>query len=583
MHSKIISKFKFSFSKIDILKITVIGIVGFYLLFNFIPFYDSADGYTLATIGMKLSQGQYAITNELLEKTGKFEFKPGDWANTIDPTNAIPLGPIGFHFWAAFLYFTTNNFGLFYFGPISGIILLIVAERISTKLFGKYVGLLTLLFIATNHIFLRASLSFQTENTAAILFLLGFYFMIQFLKTRYTYTIFLTSLFFSIATLVRINSVVFFPTELIFVGLYFIFFHFKNKSSISLFKQFIKNSNLKKIGLLVLPWTIFFLFWFGYHDAFFGDPFTTQIIIQRGAGSTNTEFSSFFELETRHFENAKQYSKYLLPYQFPALESSVFSNYDDLFGKFWLGIVSFFVIIIGLVISLKKKQHRKEIVAITFFIISTVWFYSALTSEERASFGVPGRYMFPAFVLFYMLLSFVILKIFSFDGKSKKFVKSISYLTKASVLIILIVFFSSAFYFTPYGQSIMDGTFKFNDPFELSKEHPPSLEGLTKNSVVVALKTDRILEYDLIPFQIVPVNDEKAPDDSISLLVDTINDGYSVYIFKQPTTIHEKIILQDLQDNHKFIFKDHSKSFCKVTVNSDTIPQEKSDSICVEN
>ncbi|MCV0430397.1 hypothetical protein [Nitrosopumilus sp.] len=571
----------FFLSKVSLCKILIIGFFGFYLISNFAPYYDTADGYTLATIGIKLSQGQYAITNELLENTGKFEFKPGDWANTIDPSYAVPLGPIGFHLWASFLYSLTGNFGLFYFGPISGILLLIVSERVSTKLFGKYVGLLAILFLVTNHIFLRSAVSFQTESSATILFLLGFYFLIKFIKNLSNLSIFLTSLFLSVATFVRINNIIFFPVELIFLFSYFIFEHLRTKNNKkSLYQKSFSKSAFKKSALLLIPWIIFFSFWFGYHDFFFGDPFTTQIIIQRGEGTTDKEISSFFELESRHFENIKQYSKYLLPYQFPAMESSLFQNFDPLFGKFWLGIISILILLSGIIISLKTQDHRKEIFVICFFILSTVWFYSALTSEDRASYGVPGRYMFPAFILFYMIIGFLITKIFSIDKKRIPIfgLKII----KIFVIICLIIFFGSSIYFTPFGQAIFNGTFEIQNPFELSLNHPPDLEGLKKNNVIVALKTDRILEYDVIPFQIVPIDDKIAPPDSISLLKNILSEDYSVFIFKTPTTIHEKIVFQDLADNHEIIFSDFSKSFCILSIknNENTITQN--DQICLE-
>ena len=574
--------------KINILKIIIIGFIGFYLITNFIPYYDTSDGYTLASIGIKLSQGEYAITNELLEKTGRFEFKPGDWANTIDPSKAIPLGPIGFHFWAAFVYLTTGNFGLFYFGPISGIILLIVSDRISTKLFGKKIGLLTILFLATNHIFLRSAVSFQTESTATIFFLLGFFLIIKFLKTQSNFTIFLASSFLTISTLIRIGNSIYFPTELIFLISYFIFVKYKRKcvektNNNKFNKKILSKSFFRKSGLIILPWIIFFIFWFGYHDAFFGDPFTTQIIIQRGAGTTDKELSSFLEIENRHFENVKQYSKYLLPYQFPAMESSIFSNLDHLVGKFWLGMVSLLILFSSIAISLKSKDHRKEIVAIAFFILSTVWFYAALTSEDRASFGVPGRYMFPAFTLFYMLLSFLIVKFYSIDTISAGFRKFLVKLLKIGIIISLGTFFVTSMYFTPYGQAIVENDYQIKNPFEFSVNHPPPMEGITKNSVIVALKTDTILEYDVIPFQIVPIDDKKAPADSISLLTDTINDDYSVYVFKAPTTIHEKIILQDLIDNHHFFLEDYSESFCTIKIKTNENLSIQSDPICLLN
>jgi len=66
---KFLYKKKQKFDLISLSKIFLIGFVGLYLIGNFVPFYEASDGYTLATIAMKISEGKFFLTNELLEET----------------------------------------------------------------------------------------------------------------------------------------------------------------------------------------------------------------------------------------------------------------------------------------------------------------------------------------------------------------------------------------------------------------------------------------------------------------------------------------------------------------------------------
>ena len=95
-------------------KIAIIVFVGISLLGNFIPFFESNDSYTLATIAIFLSENDFVTTNELFEETGRSEFVPGDWFQTIDKKSFFPGGAAGYHYFISFLYVLGNNFSLFY-------------------------------------------------------------------------------------------------------------------------------------------------------------------------------------------------------------------------------------------------------------------------------------------------------------------------------------------------------------------------------------------------------------------------------------------------------------------------------------
>lgn len=136
----------------NICKISIIVISAIYLLGNFTPFYEGSDSYLYGIQSTLLPQGIYEISNPLLEETVQMGFAGTNWVPTIQGT-MIPIAGIGTPILGAIAFTIGSYYGLFYLGPILGIILLIIYERISTNLFGKYVGLLALLFFASQVFF----------------------------------------------------------------------------------------------------------------------------------------------------------------------------------------------------------------------------------------------------------------------------------------------------------------------------------------------------------------------------------------------------------------------------------------------
>lgn len=536
---------------------------------------------------MHLSSGNYLLTNELLQETGRFEFVPGDWAKTPDGKNAFPMGPIGFHYLAATFYFVGGNYGLFYLGPIFGVLFFIIAERFATKVYGNYVGLLTLLFLVTNHLLLRSFQSLQTEGIFGILFILGVYFLIKFFNTKNELWILLSSLFLMLSTLMRTNGIIFFPIEVILVGGYAFYQIYKNRkekmnnstnSKLTTNLQLFSKKSIKTGLLLIIPWILFFIYWFSFNAIFFDDPFTNQYIEQRGPENTDAKLSSLFELSEKNFENTKQYSKFVLPYQFPGYESKLSIENPEISNNNLLGIITFVVISIALIVSFKTKDKRKEILISILFILGTIWLFASVTNQERAAEGVVGRYMLPAFTMFYPILGFLILKLFNFKISSQK--KIVQRLIKILVLISLTIFFITAFYFSPLIQEIINQEFQINDPSFFSKNHPPNLEGIAKNDVIFAVKTDRSLEYGAISFHYLP-HEHGGPKDSTEILKDTLQKNYKIFIFKEPTTTLEKSFLNDLVKEHNLILKDFSTSFCKIEIKKPDDKSNMSDKICL--
>ena len=75
---------------VNITKIVIICFVGLCLIGFFFPFYEypnDSRGYGLHSI--RLSNGDYEYTNELLESTGKWEYVPGSQVLT-EHNSSIP-------------------------------------------------------------------------------------------------------------------------------------------------------------------------------------------------------------------------------------------------------------------------------------------------------------------------------------------------------------------------------------------------------------------------------------------------------------------------------------------------------------
>ena len=131
---------KFNTDKVILsVKISIIILIGIYVFGEALPYFLASDAYTYGNSTKFLVNGNLAITNELLMKTGNEQFVPTAWIKTID-NYAVPQS-YGLSYFAALGYMIFGEYGIFYFNPIITILFLIIAERVSTKLFNKHVGL----------------------------------------------------------------------------------------------------------------------------------------------------------------------------------------------------------------------------------------------------------------------------------------------------------------------------------------------------------------------------------------------------------------------------------------------------------
>ena len=153
---------------LNIMKILIICFVSFFILGNIEPFYEGRDSYTHALASINFSQGELERTNSLLYETGQKEFVGDRWLVT-DFNSAVPRIPgVGISFFGGISFLLGSYYGLFYLTPIFTIILLVVVERVSTKTFGSYVGLFSLLVVSTSNLLFRNSLSLQTESIFSV-------------------------------------------------------------------------------------------------------------------------------------------------------------------------------------------------------------------------------------------------------------------------------------------------------------------------------------------------------------------------------------------------------------------------------
>ena len=199
--------------------------------------------------------------------------------------------------------------------------------------------------------------------------------------------------------------------------------------------------------------------------------------------------------------------------------------------------------------------------------------------QERAEYGVPGRYMLPPFILSSMILSFLIMKILKLKIIKQNSFKITVKAIKIVTVIILISFFSASIYHANPAQSLINGEWEFKNPQKFADRYPLDLEGLTPQSVILAHKGDLAVDYGVIPFY--PTYRGELHPESIELLKQIILDGYEVFIFKQPTGLTEKDTIKKLINDHGFIVKDYSKSFCQIMIKEPNDNKKNFDDICL--
>jgi len=584
-------------SKFDkILKFAKIGIIVFvsiYLIGNFIPYFEASDAYTFASVTLNWADGSYVMSNKLLEETDRWEFVPFHWTKTVFDSYVPTNIGVGFTLIVSPFFAIFGYPSLFYLGPIFTIVFLIISERISTKLFGNYVGFFTLLLLASNIWILDTGLHFMSDMLFASFTLVGIFYLIRFFYKGNSNLILYSSIFLASSSLIRINGAIFFPIEILLVVGYLLvqkiklrnnFIHSNNEVRISNIVTFTKKKTVKISLFVLIPWIIFFGFWFSYNDYYFGDPLTYSVNVRKqipnGLDQEDFTTNSFFTISKDHFDLIKGYMRALLPSPLSTNLYDIPNNYDHIFGKYWLGLFSIGFLISVLLFSCFSKNKRIEVFLFSLFIFGVLWFYTSSPSSGERLLEISGsrRYMLSTFPLFFMLLGFSSQKILEYLSK-KIHLEKTNFRPKIFRNIFfgfLISFFVLAFYFSSPIQAISNNEFIFQDPSKLMERYPIDLEGLSKNDIILDLHALKTVEYGLIPFN--GLLDGEGPEEfdskpsiqkSIGLLKETMDKGYDVYIFKEPSRGVDRDFFKYLAYNHGFIIKDHSKSFCKLILQSD--------------
>jgi len=595
-------------SVLDILKIIIIILASFSLIANFYPYYEGWDSFVYGISAISLTQGSFGITNELLLETGNNEFVPNHWIKTIHNT-AVPIASPAILGLAAFSYLIGGYYGLFYIGPIFSIIFLIVSERVATKLFGGFVGLFTLMLLSTDLIFLSTGVQLLTDNIYSLFFILGCFFIIRFFQKEKIKLIFLSTVFFVAAAFFKFSGIIFFPIEILLIVGYFGIKFLKNskitknpeniyQSRISLLKN--KKNLLKIIVLILIPWIIFFIFWFSFNDYYFGDLLTTYY----SNWSAQSDISTIFIIDSNRIESLKFYSAELTP---DILSSLFRSNnlIENLQSSKDLQSAFAFIILGGaFLISLGTKNKRAEVIVLLAFVGGLLLFFS---SEYATSIGNSERFMIPNLSISFMLLGFIITTIWknSIEEKLKNHPKRLSIIIKSVLVILLIVIppialldsikntSEDVLLYESKGIQRAKSGFNINNPQDFVKRFPLDKEGLTANSIIVASEGRRIVEYNAIPLSTYSggmfpkdgiFNPEVVPNEPIESIINVLKNGYDVYAFKHHWWEIDPQYFRYVEKNYGLILTDYSKTFCKMELSADPKNNDgkptQSDDIC---
>jgi len=615
---------------INIIKIVLIGFFSIFLIGGAIPYYLGADTLMYGGAVILSSKGSFEYTNELMEKFDGGPFSPTQWAPTVQGT-AVPAGGFGIIMIGLISFLIGGEYGLFYVGPVATILLLILIERITTKFFGSFAGLIALILVGTDYVILAVGKQFLTDNIFTLFAILGVYYLVKFFHERNEKYILFCSIFFSLSTLMRLNGAIFFPVEILLVSLYFLYFAYSGKilkKNLSHEKsekntESQKNSNLMienhitkivmpkiptkifKISfLLLIPWLIFFLFFFSYNSYYFGDPLTTYEIAEGKVENLNEGFfSSFLTIDSNRMDWIKYYSIGTLPDRIRYGLADVFSlenaSFTDTLGfrnihliyNNWVSIFTFIIILTAIGISFIYKTKRIEVIVLSFLFLGTLFFFTmpylhvSYDKVETVTPDIQERYMLSNLVFVSMLFSFIMIKIYEINFEKISISKS-RFISKGFKIIFLLILglllFVSFYYSTP----MVDGmtSFLLQDLKSYVKGFPFE-SGLPEKSILVSIAGRDAVKFDKIPFytRYLSVDDELDPtiinDDHIRMLIDSMGDGYTVYTFKQGR-VYEPQFFRYLEAEHGLILKSFSSTFCKMERLTDVNFDTKPDDVC---
>jgi len=587
---------------INIIKIALLVFISFSLLANFYPFYSDKDSLVYGITSISLANGSYSYTSELLKETGLSEFIPVQWVKTIHDT-AVPKTAVGMYGFSTSAYLIAGEYGLFYLGPIFTIIFLISAERIATNLFGRLVGLVTLIFLVSDAIITIIGRQLMTDNIFSLFFILGCFFLIKFLREKKNIFIFLGTLFFVVCGFIRLPGSIFLPLEILIIVGYFAYeaiyskkknFDLKNLIKVNYFKFF-------KIGIIVaIPWIVFILFWFSFNTYYFGDPLTTYLDASRPENirEGGKSFANFFVIDSKFFEYGKYYSIAFLPDNIrQSIIGSVITPETDQFDHNWVGLFSLLIFLPALIIVFYDKAKRTEVIIFIIFIVAWISIYSsnyiAPSIENHITTFLRDRSMIPLLPLFFMLFGLVIDRLWRINFKN---LNHFPKLADNSFRVVFIIFVSilllSSLYMSRSSSEIMNQRMNIKDPYVLAERYPPDREGLPEKSVIVGSSSREALAYDFTSFypywgigRYSDTTPDTIPKKPIQTLTKLLDEGYDTFMFKGGSNKRDIPYFEFLEAEHGIILQNYTKTFCKLQLTNtnselDEPTEIKRDDIC---
>jgi len=556
-------------------------------------------------------------------------FTPSQWVPTVQGT-AVPKGSVGITVIGLISFIIGGEYGLLYVGPVATILLFIFTERITTKFFGGFAGLVALILVATDYKILSVGIKFLTDNIFALFVILGCYYLVKFFHERKEKQILFCSVFFSLSALMRLNGMIFFPIEILLISLYSLYLVYSRKiliinsnyenskknlvqlknSYLTISKYIAKlvtpktaTKILKISFFLLIPWIIFFLFLFSYNSYYFGDPLTTYMDAGKELPDKNTSLpmSSFLTIDSDRFDWIKYYSIGFMPDRIKYGLADVFSISDASFtdtiryenirliNNNWVSIFTFIIILSAIAISFIYKTKRIEVSVLFFLILGTLLSYAftAGSYDDAKSLGLDEqeRYMLSNLVFSSMLFSFVMIKVYKINFEKISISKR-RFITKGFKIIFLLILglllFVSFSYSTPMLQVLGSG-FELNDPRPYIIGFPLESE-LPEKSIVIG-KSRIVILFDEIPFRTAyttkGIFDQTIINvDDIILLIDRMDEDYTVYMLKTQKTEKQKFF-RYLEAEHGLILKNFSDIFCKIErLKIDVDSNTKSDDEC---
>lgn len=598
---------------INIAKIALLIFISFSLLAYFYPFYTDVDSLVYGVTTISLANGSYSYTSDLLKETGLWEFVPVQWVKTIHNT-AIPKTGVGIYGFSTISYLLGNYYGLFYIGPIFSILFLISAERIATNLFGRFVGLVTLIFLVSDFTITIIGRQLMTDNIFSLFFILGCFFLIKFLRDKKNKLILFSSLFFVITAFIRMPGLIFLPIEIFIIVGYFTYETISNKKKNLNSKNLNRYNNplpytnnlfkFLKIGIYIaIPWAVFILFLLSFNAYYFGDPITTyqDVIAPEEIRGEKKSITLFFQFDSKFFEYAKYYSTSLLPDTIKeSLVNLSSTENSPPFEQNWIGVFSLFIFIPALIIAFYDKTKRKEVIIFCLFTVGWISFHSsnyiAPTIENPPTSFLRDRYMIPMLPLFYILFGFIIDRIWRISIKRNLIhqPKLSGNSFKVIFIILVSVLLISSLYSSRAAADIMNKQLSIHNPINAAERYPLDKEGLSEKSVIVGSDSRKTLEYNLTSFfpfwelgRYEEVNPDTIPKEPIQTLKTIMEEGYETFMFKGGLTRVDLPYFKFLETDHGIILKNYSKTFCKLEMtNSQNAAIESSnlsDDVCYQS